>query len=61
MKRRLKQVKMVAPRAKMEVHINEMKPRVEIKEEEIKAGKEKAAGMLKAVEAYLLAKQEIYA
>ena len=37
------------------------KPGVEIKEEEIKAGKEKAAGLLKAVEAYLLANPEIYA
>ncbi|XP_057809692.1 major allergen Pru ar 1-like [Salvia miltiorrhiza] len=34
---------------------------VEIKEEEIKAGKDKAAGLLKAVEAYLLANPEIYA
>lgn len=31
------------------------KPGVEIKEEEIKAGKEMAAGIVKAVEAYLLA------
>lgn len=37
------------------------KPGVEIKEEEIKAGKDKAAGLLKAVEAYLLANPEIYA
>lgn len=37
------------------------KPGVEIKEEEIKAGKDKAAGLLKAVEAFLLAKPEIYA
>ncbi|KAL7104887.1 hypothetical protein ACP275_07G009800 [Erythranthe tilingii] len=33
---------------------------VEIKEEEIKAGKEKAAGFFKAVEAYLLAKPDAY-
>ncbi|PIN08416.1 hypothetical protein CDL12_19017 [Handroanthus impetiginosus] len=37
------------------------KPGVEIKEEEIKAGKEKAAGVFKAVEAYLLANPEAYA
>ncbi|KAL1548133.1 Major allergen Mal d 1 [Salvia divinorum] len=37
------------------------KPGVEIKEEEIKAGKDKAVGLLKAVEAYLLANPEIYA
>ncbi|KAK9286366.1 hypothetical protein L1049_014760 [Liquidambar formosana] len=34
---------------------------VEIKEEEIKAGKEKATGMFKAVEAYLLANPDAYA
>lgn len=34
---------------------------VEIKEEEIKAGKEKAAGLVKAVEDYLLAKPDVYA
>lgn len=33
---------------------------VEIKEEEIKAGKEKAAGVFKAVEGYLLANPEAY-
>ncbi|KAM7463116.1 hypothetical protein LguiA_031237 [Lonicera macranthoides] len=33
---------------------------VEIKEEEIKAGKEKAGGVLKAVEGYLLANPEAY-
>ncbi|KAI3469330.1 hypothetical protein Pfo_025993 [Paulownia fortunei] len=37
------------------------KPGVEIKEEEIKAGKDKAGGLLKAVEAYLLAKPDAYA
>lgn len=37
------------------------KPGVEIKEEEIKAGKDKAAGLLKAVEGYLLANPDVYA
>ncbi|XP_027115953.1 major allergen Pru ar 1-like [Coffea eugenioides] len=37
------------------------KPGVEIKEEEIKDGKEKAAGVFKLVEAYLLANPEAYA
>ncbi len=32
----------------------------EIKEEEVKAGKEKAAGLFKAVEAYLLAHPDAY-
>ncbi|XP_019263557.1 PREDICTED: major allergen Pru ar 1-like [Nicotiana attenuata] len=36
------------------------KPGVEIKEEEIKAGKEMAAGIVKAVEAYLLANPNEY-
>ncbi|XP_022864064.1 major allergen Pru ar 1-like, partial [Olea europaea var. sylvestris] len=36
------------------------KPGVEIKEEDIKAGKEKAAGVFKAVEAYLLANPDAY-
>ena len=31
------------------------KPGIEIKEEDVKAGKEKASGVFKAVEAYLLA------
>ncbi|KAK9265429.1 hypothetical protein L1049_003554 [Liquidambar formosana] len=34
---------------------------VEIREEEIKAGKERAMGMFKAVEAYLLANPDAYA
>ncbi|KAK9265421.1 hypothetical protein L1049_003545 [Liquidambar formosana] len=34
---------------------------IEIKEEEIKAGKERAMGMFKAVEAYLLANPDAYA
>lgn len=33
---------------------------VEIKEEQIKAGKEKAMGMFKAIEAYLLANPDTY-
>ncbi|XWS38977.1 hypothetical protein CRYUN_Cryun18bG0010200 [Craigia yunnanensis] len=33
---------------------------IEIKEEEIKAGKEKAMGMFKAIEAYLLANSDAY-
>lgn len=37
------------------------KPGVEIKEEEIKAGKEKASGVFKLVEGYLLANPEAYA
>ncbi|THF96861.1 hypothetical protein TEA_021285 [Camellia sinensis var. sinensis] len=37
------------------------KPGVEIKEEEIKAGKEKASAVFKAVEAYLLANPNAYA
>ncbi|XP_027121032.1 major allergen Pru ar 1-like [Coffea arabica] len=37
------------------------KPGVEIKEEEIKDGKEKAAGVFKLVEGYLLANPEAYA
>lgn len=36
------------------------KPGVEIKEEQIKAGKEKASGVFKAVEAYLLANPDAY-
>ncbi|GMP76443.1 hypothetical protein CsSME_00033114 [Camellia sinensis var. sinensis] len=36
------------------------KPGVEIKEEEIKAGKEKASAVFKAVEAYLLANPNAY-
>ncbi|KAL6990029.1 hypothetical protein U1Q18_052597 [Sarracenia purpurea var. burkii] len=36
------------------------KPGVEVKEEEIKAGKEQAAGIFKAVEAYLLANPDAY-
>ncbi|KAL2506818.1 putative major allergen Pru ar 1 [Abeliophyllum distichum] len=36
------------------------KPGIEIKEEDIKAGKEKAAGVFKAVEAYLLANPDAY-
>ncbi|CAI9776782.1 unnamed protein product [Fraxinus pennsylvanica] len=36
------------------------KPGVEIKEEDIKAGKQKAAGVFKAVEAYLLANTDAY-
>ncbi|KAL3505674.1 hypothetical protein ACH5RR_031056 [Cinchona calisaya] len=37
------------------------KPGVEIKEEDIKAGKEKAAGVFKLVEGYLLANPDAYA
>lgn len=37
------------------------KPGVEIKEEEIKDGKEKAAAVFKAVEAYLLANPDAWA
>ena len=33
---------------------------IEIKEEQIKAGKERASGMYKAVEAYLLANPDVY-
>ena len=33
---------------------------IEIKEEDIKAGKEKASGMFKAIEAYLLANPDVY-
>ncbi|XP_059647172.1 major allergen Pru ar 1-like [Cornus florida] len=36
------------------------KPGVEIKEEEVKAGKQAAAGIFKAVEAYLLANPDSY-
>uniref|UniRef100_A0A5B7B3B5 Putative major allergen Pru ar 1 n=1 Tax=Davidia involucrata TaxID=16924 RepID=A0A5B7B3B5_DAVIN len=36
------------------------KPGIEIKEEDIKSGKEKAAGVFKAVEAYLLANPDAY-
>ncbi|XAR48670.1 hypothetical protein NMG60_11031561 [Bertholletia excelsa] len=37
------------------------KPGIEIKEEDVKAGKEKAAALFKAVEAYLLANPDAYA